>query len=342
MQKVELGKTVEPQKLRACVIGAGPAGLYASKFLAENGADVWLFEKDRRILGRYFYSRNPGAGNLESTISSPRVRLDLNTHSSQIRDEECDFYVCATGGNERETDVEGKELAIKAMDIIRRCHGMEGSEHGWDVGLGGRLCIVGMGNVTMDLLTYLQNRCDEITVLSRSGLCDAAFDNHRMREVVESGEWNINVVDGFLPTKDRIAARRYSMLRPFASRDADGILIKVWRAFKMLWCRPKPLLNLVFGTAVERLDSTPHNGSNGVKVRYRVGSDLKEQVFDSVISSIGFVPNVPDIITTKPIYHVGWCATPRGSITDTKRDAEMTVEKILRTHRPAMNEGPGI
>lgn len=323
-----------PRALRACVVGAGPAGLYASKFLAENGMEVRLFEKDERILGKYRYSRDGRNGSFEEVISNPMVQLNLNVHSSQIQDKDCDFYVCATGGTERELSVKGKELPIKAMDIIRRYYDQSGSKSNWATGIGDKVCIIGMGNVTMDLVNYMQGKCNEVTVLSRSNLSNAAFDNHRMREIVESGQWNLKVVDEFPPIKDRKTLRRYAMLLPFCRHTVlHAVRHRIWTALSAFFYRTRlPTLSLVFGADVESIEKVGSSG--GVRVRYGVGGSLKEQVFDSVISSIGFVPNVPDIKTEKPIYYLGWCATPRGSITDSKRDAELAVEKILSIHSP--------
>lgn len=341
--------TAESQSLRACVIGAGPAGLYASKFLAESGVTVKLFEKDERILGKYLYSRNGGKTDLFDVVSNPRVELNLNTYSSQVRDEDCDFYVCATGGIERELDVEGKELSIKAMDMIRGYSGPLDSRNSGVTHVGKNVCIIGMGNVTMDLVGYMQRGCNELTVLSRSSLSNAAFSNHKMREIVESGQWNIRVIGEFSHNRDRKTLRRYSMLLPFVNRYSiplSAALRRVWMTLSAFFYGARlPTLNLVFDTSIEKIEggaspvihSDSGHGrctSGNVKVRYRIGGGIKEQVFDSVISSIGFIPNVPDIETVKPVYYLGWCTTPRGSITDSKRDAELVVERILSIHSP--------
>lgn len=355
---------------KACVIGAGPSGLYVSKLLADSGAKVTVFEKSFDILGNYKYAKENVQSSVGKILYDPRIKFNLCSNESNIGDI-FDFYVCATGGISKELDIKGKEHTIQAMDLIKNHFSNKittdrenSAPKNVDsssinrrnvMNLGEKVCIIGMGNVAMDLIDYIfeeSSATKELTVFSRSELKDAAFDNHKLRGIVESDNWNIRMNDLKLDQNepsivkdDRKTVRRYKMLQNSASFNhsntlkgiiesvfnilpygsaCNAVFNKVKGMVKNL-TNKKPKLNLIFNSRTCQIDKC----KNGLRLATTVNNTPKEEYFDSIISSIGFISSIPKIKTDKPIFYAGWCSgIPRGNIEDAKVEAEMLVDQI--------------
>lgn len=353
-------------RLKACVIGAGPSGLYVSKLLADSGAKVTVFEKSFDILGNYKYAKENVQSSVGKILYDPRIKFNLCSSESNI-DDTFDFYVCATGGIPKELGIKGKEHTIQAMDLIKKHFSNKITANREALipknidsntinrknimNLGEKVCIIGMGNVAMDLIDYIfeeSSTTKELTVFSRSELKDAAFDNHKIRGIVESDNWNIKMNDmkfdqnnTSIVKDDRKTIRRYKVLQNITcfnnANTLKGIIEfvskplpygsafnKIKEMVKIL-TNKKPKLNLIFNCKICHIDKY----KNGLKLVTTVNDTPKEEYFDSIISSIGFISSIPKIKTDKPIFYVGWCSeVSRGNIEDARVEAEMLVEQI--------------
>lgn len=306
--------------MRACVIGGGPSGLFISKYLRQEGVSVDLFEKSDKLLGNYNYARDKKEINKDFGM-----KVHFGADEKSIDDKKCDFYVLATGAKQKELNIEGREHLIQAMQVIEEWYNRKADENGKtfrekDI----KVCILGMGNVALDVAYYLSGQKRSITVLSRSKLKEAAFDNHVMRDLLKSNRFEVKVCDDFEPVEDRKALRRYEMLR----KQEIGVLSRIESGVSRMIniFKKKPNLNLVFEAEASKLQKK----TNGIEVVYKRKNSLHKEVFDCVISSIGFIPNIPEIKTTKPVYRIGWSRHPRGNVWDAQLEAKNKAKEILK------------
>lgn len=296
-----------------CVIGAGPSGLYAAKYLAARGIPVSVYEKSGGILGNYKYAKTRGQ-KMESVLDGGGIALHLNTDASEIDDSACDFYVVATGGTPRMLDIPGGDLAVPGIRVVERHYS------GQEPGLGNRICIVGMGNVAFDIVDYVGDHCRDITVLSSRSFLEAPFDNHVLREAIDSGRRSIAVHNaGAAPGSGAAESRRSAGRERLLRRVAGGW----WPRLRN--CLFGAALNLRFGVTVEEL----RKKGDGVEVVFSSRDRRFRETFDSVVSSIGFIPNAPQISTEKPVFRTGWCVSARGNIGDAQQGAQAVADDVL-------------
>jgi NADPH-dependent 2,4-dienoyl-CoA reductase/sulfur reductase-like enzyme len=96
-------------KKKAVVVGAGPAGLEAARVLAERGHEVVLFEAQNRVGGQIVLAARAserqaellgivGWLELELAHAGVDVRLDTPVDGADVRGENPDIVVVATGG----------------------------------------------------------------------------------------------------------------------------------------------------------------------------------------------------------------------------------------------------
>lgn len=148
--------TVEPakEKKKVLVIGAGPAGLEASRMLAERGHDVTLFEKAPRFGGQInIAAAAPGKDLMLDNLytmahlaSKAGARILLNTEADKdrIEDLEPDYIVDAAGARSLIPAIPGAEYAYDAWKIL----GGQGIRDEFVVIIGGGL----VGIETMEIL----------------------------------------------------------------------------------------------------------------------------------------------------------------------------------------------
>lgn len=284
---------------RGCVIGAGPAGIALGKLLQQNGFVVTLFEKSNKINGNYNYSKD-----LKDKIKVNDTGLNIKFNKTQkdAKNSLCDFFCLAVGGKERKLSFPGCEYLVSGFKMIKR-YFKDSS-----IDPGSNTCIIGMGNMAMDLISYIGTSGTNLTVLSRSPLKDAAFDNHKMREIVDSGVFNIQVCDIFGNAEDRKTSRRYSMLQPFVERKKNN----------------NPNLNLIFDTEIQKIIKEPA----GLVLRYKNKGIQSYGIFDKIISCAGFEPREVNIKTDKPVFKIGWCKDGRGSVDKLFRESQGVMEDI--------------
>lgn len=338
--------------MKACVIGGGPSGLYISDYLTKYGFNIELFEKSNSLLGNYKYARDK-IDAIEKISQNPNITVHLNSDETTVDDSSCDFYILATGAIQKELDIKGKQHLTKAIDMIKDYYENK------RLNVKGDICIIGMGNVALDLVYYLKDCVRSITVLSRGSLEDAAFDNHVMRGIIDSDYFEINTVNSRLQGEDivdRKTQRRFEMfkdgsstVKPFKENKMGVILSLFIDKLKNLFsleriipqksllkntcdqksllknnnCRPS--LNLIFKATPS---SIIKENDGSLRLNYLSNNKIKTDLFDTIISSVGFQSYLPNISTCKKVYSVGWCSNPRGNIGDSKLEARDKAKEI--------------
>ena len=191
------------QKYAVAIVGAGPAGLYAARKLADGGVRVVLFNRDLKPGGLAEYGIYPDKHKMKQGL---RAQFKNILASPQI-----DYYgnvtVCC-GGNIVLEDL--LESGFQAVLIATGAQGtkwlrlpgenLPGVYHAKNIVfhynllpsfsgkrylLGKRVAIVGAGNVMMDIAHYLvrDRKVDEVMVVVRRGPADVKFNRKEMENV---------------------------------------------------------------------------------------------------------------------------------------------------------------
>jgi len=125
-----LGHEVEPasRRLKAVVIGGGPAGLEAARVCAERGHSVVLFEAAPKLGGQLLVAtaaaeRRDLIGIVDWRISElERLGVDIRANcyaeADTVRAEEPDLVIVATGGIPDTDWLEGAELCDNVWDVL--------------------------------------------------------------------------------------------------------------------------------------------------------------------------------------------------------------------------------
>jgi len=195
----------DPQYMVA-IVGAGPAGLYAARKLAEGGARVVLFNRDVKPGGLAEYGIYP---------DKLKMKQGLRAQFYQILDlSPIDYYgnvtVCC-GGNIVLEDL--LESGFQAVLITTGAQGtkwlrlpgenLPGVYHAKNIIfhynllppfsekkylLGKRVAVVGAGNVMMDVAHYLvrDRKVEEVIAVVRRGPADVKFTRKEMENVVRN------------------------------------------------------------------------------------------------------------------------------------------------------------
>lgn len=152
--ELNFSSTDKPKKI--AVVGAGPAGLAASTYLAERGHKVHLYEAAAEIGGQFNMAKViPGKEEYQETIRYYRrqievtdVQLNLNTrvNAEQIIAERFDEVVLATGVTPRRIDIEGIDHD-KVLDYAEVLYENKA--------VGKRVAIIGAGGIGFDMAEFL-------------------------------------------------------------------------------------------------------------------------------------------------------------------------------------------
>jgi ferredoxin--NADP+ reductase len=185
------------------VIGAGPAGLYAAKYLASAGMDVALINRDIK----------PG-GLAEYGIfhSKHKMKNGLRKQFRSIMDEdEIRYYGNLVVGDAGDLSLEKlKEMGFKAVMVSVGAQGtkwlglpgehLQGVYHAKDLvyhynqlppfsnkefKIGKHVVLIGAGNVMMDIATYCIRdlKVESVTTVVRRGPADVKFTKKEMAHV---------------------------------------------------------------------------------------------------------------------------------------------------------------
>lgn len=166
--------------LRVAVVGAGPAGIYASDLLMKSGQDVSidLFERMPAPFGLIRYGVAPDHPRIKGIVQSlhrvldkPEVRLIGNVdvgHTVSV-DELRDYYdaiVFSTGATgDRPLDIPGSDLpeTFGAGEFVGFYDGNPEFERNWNLEAS-QVAIIGVGNVALDIARVIAKTGDELHV----------------------------------------------------------------------------------------------------------------------------------------------------------------------------------
>ena len=235
-----------PTDLRVAVIGAGPAGIYASDLLAKQGVNIDLFEQMPAPFGLIRYGVAPDHPRIKGIIASlhrvldtPTIRLLGNIHigediTVEKLHEYYDAIVFATGAvADRDLGIPGENLngSYGAADFVGFYDGNPRFHRTWNL-TATHIAIIGVGNVALDISRILAktanelhtteipdnvyqtlktNQATHIHIFGRRGPAQAKFTPLELKELDHSPSINV-VVDPEDIDYDEasIAARRAS------------------------------------------------------------------------------------------------------------------------------------
>ncbi len=183
-------------KLQIAVIGAGPAGLFASEALAAKGFGVALFNRDIKPGGLAEYGIFPDKYKLKnglrnqfmSILNSERIAYYGNIHIGKNESVDLNMLfdwgfsavlvACGAQGI-KSLKIPGEDLlgVYHAKDLVYHYNNLPPySERKFD--FGKKTAIVGAGNVMADICHYLTkySSVEEIVVLIRRGPGEIKFD----------------------------------------------------------------------------------------------------------------------------------------------------------------------
>ena len=321
---------VEDPKYMVAVVGAGPAGLFAARKLAEGGAHVVLLNRDVKPGGLAEYGIYP-----EKLKMKQGLRLQFKQILANPR---IDYYgnvtVCC-GGN-----VVLEDLIASGFQAVLITTGAQGTKwlrvpgenlpgvyHAKNIVfhynllppfggrkylIGKRVAVVGAGNVMMDIVHYLvrMRRIEEVIVVVRRGPAEVKFARKEMEYVIA------NLDKGAFEAEfDRIGP-----LMQAAGQDVS--IVKA----ALLEAQPKALervsdtrLRFEFLASPVRIMGDWMNGVSGLKVEDNSlvavdgnvkarGTGMTRQIgADTVIFAIG---DTVDKDFCVPIYNDAYVAAP--------------------------------
>ena len=165
--------------LRVAVVGAGPAGIYASDLLLRNDEHdihVDLFEQMPAPFGLIRYGVAPDHPRIKGIVKSlhkvldkPHLRLlgNITIGRDITVDELRDYYdavVISTGAvRDRELRIPGGEKSIGAGEFVGFYDGNPRFERDWNLDAR-EVAVIGVGNVALDISRILAKTGDELLV----------------------------------------------------------------------------------------------------------------------------------------------------------------------------------
>lgn len=154
----EMEMTLKPAAFnkKVAVIGAGPAGLEASRVLAMRGHNVTLFEKQTQIGGQLLYAiQVPGKQEFlntirfyENSLHELNVRIELNSAVAVHELKTFDAVVVATGAKPYLPEIEGTERQT-SMNYDQFFRG--------DTKVKDQVVIIGSGGIGCDIAHMLSD-----------------------------------------------------------------------------------------------------------------------------------------------------------------------------------------
>src|SRR5688572_7104971 len=186
------------------VIGAGPAGIYGTRKLAEAGHHVVLFNRDIKPGGLAEYG---------IFLDKEKMKTGLRKQFKKILADPKVFYLghVSVGHGQALTLADLEQIGLSAIVVTAGAQGTKklgipgeesvGVYHAKDVvyhynslppfsqksfEIGRRVAIIGMGNVMVDIANWLLNhkKIDQVVVVARRGPLEKAYDDGEF-EVIE-------------------------------------------------------------------------------------------------------------------------------------------------------------
>jgi ferredoxin--NADP+ reductase len=185
------------------VIGAGPAGMYAAQYLAKRGVEVALFNRDIKPGGLVEYGIFPSKTKLrggllayfQRILKSPgvhyfgnvRVGQSGDIRLDQLRRAGFDAILVTTGAQQNYwLGLPGEDLegVYHANDLVFHYNRLPQFSR-QSIDIGQKVVVIGVGNVTMDILHYLktQNKERVVTAYARRGPTEVKFDKETLEPV---------------------------------------------------------------------------------------------------------------------------------------------------------------
>lgn len=194
------------KKYQVAVIGAGPAGLFGARELAQAGVDVTLFNRDIKPGGLAEYGIYPNKFAMKKGLRKQfkKILEEPNLH----------YFGNVTVGENADLSLDDlRELGYQALFVTIGAQGtkwlglpgedLEGVYHAKDVvyyynhlppfsqrkfRFGNRCLVVGAGNVMMDIVRFLvrQANVKEVTALVRRGPAEIKFTKKELEYVAEN------------------------------------------------------------------------------------------------------------------------------------------------------------
>jgi ferredoxin--NADP+ reductase len=188
------------------VIGAGPAGLFGARELANQGARVVLFNRDIKPGGLAEYGIYPNKHIMKSGLRKQfRQIMDLPN---------LDYYGNVTIGAQGDLTIDDlRALGFQAILVTVGAQGtkwlglpgedLEGVYHAKDVvyfynnlppfslkpfRFGNHVAVIGAGNVMLDITHYLarEKKVDEVIAVVRRGPMEVKFEKKEMEYVIDN------------------------------------------------------------------------------------------------------------------------------------------------------------
>jgi len=185
------------------VVGAGPAGLFATKKLAESGQRVLLLNRDVKPGGLAEYGIFPTKHTMKEglrkqfrkVLALPNVRYlgNVRVHTEgdlrleDLRALGASALVVAAGAQgTKSLGLPGEEAegVFHAKDLVYHYNGLPPfSER--DFPIGERCAVVGIGNVMVDVANYLVHfrKVKELVAVARRGPAERAYDRKEFKVV---------------------------------------------------------------------------------------------------------------------------------------------------------------
>jgi ferredoxin--NADP+ reductase len=197
-------REVEQVTNLVAVIGAGPAGIYASKELAEHGVHVALFNRDIKPGGLAEYGIYPTKTRMKQSLrrhfweilKSPYIRYFGNVIIGEEGDLSLDdlramgfqaLLVTVGAQGTKWLGLPGEDLqgVFHAKDIVYHYNQLPPFSE-LDYAIGKRAALIGVGNVMVDIAHWLirERKIDQVIAVARRGPAEVKFTKKEMQYVV--------------------------------------------------------------------------------------------------------------------------------------------------------------
>ena len=188
---------------QVAVIGAGPAGLYGARELAEAGVNVTLFNRDIKPGGLAEYGIYPSKVTMKNglrkqfkkILETPSLRYlgnlsvgdDADLSLNDLRALGYQAILVTTGAQGTKwLGLDGEDLkgVYHAKDVVYHYNHLPPFSQK-DFRFGSRCLVVGAGNVMIDIARYLirEAKVDEVTALVRRGPAEVKFTKKELEYV---------------------------------------------------------------------------------------------------------------------------------------------------------------
>ncbi|MDO4760637.1 MAG: FAD-dependent oxidoreductase [Corynebacterium sp.] len=189
----------ESRPLRVAIVGAGPAGIYASDLLMKSGQEVHidLFERMPAPFGLIRYGVAPDhprikgiVNSLHNVMSKPNLRFLGNVDiGGEISVGELkkfyDAIIFSTGAvADRDLTIPGQDLegSHGAAEFVGFYDGNPEFERNWDLSAE-KVAVIGVGNVGLDVARILAKTGDELLVTEIPDNVYASLKENKAKEV---------------------------------------------------------------------------------------------------------------------------------------------------------------